>query len=113
MIIGNFTYSKDDNQYAGSIQTLSSYHDDVLIQPASKSGKNGPDYRVVLPNAQGIMELGAAWKKQGTNGKDYLSIQFDDPAMTAPFYASLLLPETGSNAILVWSRPSKGKKKED
>jgi uncharacterized protein (DUF736 family) len=108
MIIGNFTFSKDDNQYAGSIQTLSRLQEDVLIQPvAKKASERSPDYRVVVPNPHGIVELGAAWKKKSGAGKEYLSVRLEDPAKRRPCFAALLTSDQGSHAILVWSRPLK------
>src|SRR5258707_4219757 len=108
MIIGNLTYSKQDKLYSGTIQTMSACHEDVLFQPAKKQGE-GPDYRVVVKNPQGSVELGAAWKRKSAKGREYLSVRLDDPANARPFFAALLLSEKGAGAILVWSRPSRKK----
>jgi uncharacterized protein (DUF736 family) len=107
MIIGNFTYSKQDKAYSGSIHTLSTFRDDVQIQPNEKASENAPDFRVVLSDPQGTVELGAAWKRIDKNKKEYLSVQFDDPARAKPLYAALLPAPKGNSAILVWSRPAK------
>jgi uncharacterized protein (DUF736 family) len=109
MIIGNFIYSKKDKQYSGSIHTLTSFRDDVLIQQVEKASENAPDFRVILPDPNGVIELGAAWKRIDKNKKEYLSVQLDDPARSTPLYAALLPAERGNGAILVWSRPAKKK----
>lgn len=109
MIIGNFTFSKDDNQYSGSIHTLTSFRDDVLIQPIEKANDAAPEFRVVLADPNGLIELGAAWKRIDKNKKEYLSVQLDDPAREKPLYTALLPATSGRTAILVWSR-SKEKK---
>jgi uncharacterized protein (DUF736 family) len=109
MIIGNFTYNKQDKQYSGSIHTLNTFRDDVLFQPNEKASEGAPDFRVVLPDPNGIIELGAAWRRIDKNKKEYLSVLLDDPARAKPLYAALLPASKGNGAILVWSRPDKRK----
>lgn len=109
MIIGNFTYDKQDKQYSGSIHTLSAFRNDVLIQPAEKTSDSSPDFRVVIPDPNGVTELGAAWKRTDKKKKEYLSVLLDDPAQAQPLYAALLPAQRGNSAILIWSRPDKRK----
>lgn len=104
MIIGNFTYDKQDKQYSGSIHTLSTLRNDVLIQPAEKTSEGSPDFRVVLPDPNGLIELGAAWKRISKKKKEYLSVLLDDPSRSEPLYAALLPAQRGNSAILIWSR---------
>jgi uncharacterized protein (DUF736 family) len=111
MIIGNFTYSKQDKLYSGTIQTMSGCHEDVLFQPAKKQGDKSPDYRITVDGPQGSVELGAAWKRKSAKGREYLSVRLDDPANPRPFFAALLPSEKGASAILVWSRPARRKTK--
>jgi uncharacterized protein (DUF736 family) len=109
MIIGNFTYRKSDKQYSGTIHTLTSFRDDVLFQPTEKTSDASPDFRVVIADPNGTVELGAAWKRIDKNKKEYLSVQLDDPAREHPLYVALLPAEKGNTAILVWSRTPKKK----
>jgi uncharacterized protein (DUF736 family) len=78
MIIGSFTYDKQDKQYSGSIHTLSAFR--RLFQPVEKTSDGSPDFRIVLPDPNGLIELGAAWKRIDKNKKEYLSVLLDDPA---------------------------------
>jgi hypothetical protein len=34
-------------------------------------------------------EIGAAWPKRSTDGRDYLSVKLDDPSFNAPIFADL------------------------
>jgi uncharacterized protein (DUF736 family) len=113
MIIGNFTYSKQDKLYSGTIQTMSACHEDVLFQPLLKQNGNGLDYRVTVDGPQGSVELGAAWKRKSAKGRDYFSVRLDDPANPRPFFAALLPSRKGASAILIWSRPNKKKAKAE
>jgi uncharacterized protein (DUF736 family) len=36
------------------------------------------------------VEFGAAWKKRSKEGRDYLSVKLDDPALTQPINCSLV-----------------------
>ena len=40
-------------------------------------------------------------------GRDYLSLKFDDPSFNAPIYANLFDDEGGEGYTLLWSRPRK------
>ena len=55
----------------------------------------------------GWAELGAAWSKRSSEGRDYLSVKLDDPSFNAPIYANLFEDEGGEAFSLVWSRPAK------
>jgi uncharacterized protein (DUF736 family) len=36
----------------------------------------------------GRAEIGAAWSKRSSEGRDYLSVKLDDPSFTNPIFAS-------------------------
>jgi uncharacterized protein (DUF736 family) len=50
------------------------------------------------------IEIGAAWQKRSTEGRDYLSVKLDDPSFMAPIYASLFADEEGEGFSLIWTR---------
>jgi Protein of unknown function (DUF736) len=50
-------------------------------------------------------EIGAAWSKRSSEGRDYLSVKLDDPSFTVPIYANLV--EDGETFNLIWSRSRK------
>src|SRR5271165_1241979 len=52
----------------------------------------------------GRAEIGAAWSKRSTEGRDYLSVKLDDPSFNAPIYANLFDDEDGEGFTLIWSR---------
>ena len=100
--IGSF--KKVGNEYQGEIVTLSVQAKNVRIVPeATRSGENAPSHRVFA----GRVEIGAAWAKRSTEGRDYLGLKLDDPSFTAPIYANLFDDEEGEGFSLIWSRPSR------
>ncbi len=96
-IIGSF--SKSGEGFIGTIKTLS-LKVKAEIRPSEKPSDKAPDYRVFA----GQVELGAAWKKASTEGREYISVKLDDPTWAAPIYASLLGAEDGKSLNLLWSR---------
>jgi uncharacterized protein (DUF736 family) len=111
MIIGNFTYDKKADTYTGDVTTLTFQRADVQLKPNEKSGAKEPDYRVVTKTAQGLVEFGAAWHRTSENGKEFLSVSIDDPALPGSLNAALFQAEDGKNSVLVWSRPKPRKAK--
>jgi hypothetical protein len=61
----------------------------------------------VLCGAPHKTEIGAAWSKRSSEGRDYLSVKLDDPSFTAPIYANLFDDEGGETFTLIWSRGRK------
>ena len=93
------TFTKTENGYNGSIETLSLKANKVTLVPAEKTGEKGPDYRVKSGNA----EIGAAWAQTSKkDGKPYLSVKIDDPSFVAAIYANLI--EQDGKHALIWSR---------
>jgi len=111
MIIGNFTYDKKADTYTGDVTTLTFQRENVQLKPNEKSGAKEPDYRVVSKTAQGLVEFGAAWHRTSENGKEFLSVAIDDPALPGSLNAALFQAEDGKSAALVWSRPKPKKAK--
>ena len=62
-----------------------------------------PDFRRVEVYV-GRAEIGAAWSKRSTDGRDYHSVKLDDPSFNAPIYANLFDDEDGDGHTLIWSR---------
>nr|WP_319515236.1 DUF736 domain-containing protein [uncultured Cohaesibacter sp.] len=98
------TFKKNGtNEYTGEIVTLSVQAKGVRIVPDIRaSGENAPSHRVLVGRA----EIGAAWSKSSSEGRDYLGLKLDDRSFTAPIYANLFDDEDGESYILVWSRPN-------
>ena len=107
MIIGNFTYDKAKDTYTGEIRTLTLHRSKVLFRPAQGKNDKGPDYRVIVDDTPGAVELGAAWKRTSEAGREFLSVSFDDPALSHSISAALMPAEEGTGAILIWSRQTK------
>jgi uncharacterized protein (DUF736 family) len=100
--IGSF--KKSGTEYQGEIITLSLQAKGVRIVPeAIRSNDNAPSHRVYVSR----VEIGAAWSKRSTEGRDYLSVKLDDPSFNAPIFANLFDDEDGEGASLIWSRPRK------
>ena len=97
------TFKKAGNDYQGEIVTMSVQTKNVRIVPEDTQGNdNAPSHRVFVGRA----EIGAAWTKRSSEGRDYLSLKLDDPSFTAPIFANLFDDEDGSYN-LIWSRARK------
>lgn len=100
--IGTFKIS--GNEYQGEIVTLSVQAKGVRFVPeTNRSGDNVPSHRIYVHRA----EIGAAWAKTSSEGRDYLSVKLDDPSFTAPIFANLFKDEDAETYTLIWSRPRK------
>ncbi len=96
------TFKKSGNEYQGEIVTLSVQTKGVRIVPeTNRASENAPSHRVYVGRA----EIGAAWSKRSSEGRDYLSVKLDDPSFTVPIYANLV--EDGDTFNLIWSRSRK------
>ncbi|MER8865365.1 DUF736 domain-containing protein [Mesorhizobium sp. M0751] len=106
--IGTFKKT-GNNEFNGEIVTLSLQAKDVRIVPeANRSGDSAPSHRVFVAQ----VEIGAAWAKRSSEGRDYLGLKLDDPSFTAPIYANLFDDEDGEGHSLIWSR-SNGRRNRD
>src|SRR5260370_32551008 len=93
------TFKKSGHEYQGEIVTLSVQTHGVRIFPeTNQASENAPSHRVYVGRA----EIGAAWSKRSSEGRDYLSVKLDDPSFTLPIYANLV--EDGETFNLIWSR---------
>lgn len=98
--IGTFRKTAN-NEFVGDIITLSVQAKGVRVIPDSnRASDNAPSHRVMVGRA----EIGAAWIKQSSEGRDYLGLKLDDPSFTAPIYANLFNDEDGETFNLIWSR---------
>jgi uncharacterized protein (DUF736 family) len=100
--IGSF--KKSGQEFQGEIVTLSLQTKGVRIVPeADRTSNNAPSHRVYVGRA----EIGAAWSKRSSEGRDYLSVKLDDPSFNAPIYANLFDDEDADTHTLIWSRSRK------
>ena len=100
--IGSF--KKSGSEFQGEIVTLSVQTKNVRIVPeANRATDNAPSHRVFVGRA----EIGAAWAKRSTEGRDYLSVKLDDPSFTQPIYANLFKDDEGDGYTLIWSRSTR------
>ena len=97
-------FKKSGSEFHGEIVTLSVQAKGVRIVPeANRTNDNAPSHRVFV----GRVEIGAAWAKRSTEGRDYLSVKLDDPSFNSPIYANLFDDEDGEGSTLIWSRSRK------
>jgi uncharacterized protein (DUF736 family) len=100
--IGSF--KKSGQEFQGEIVTLSLQTKGVRIVPETdRTNDNAPSHRVYVGRA----EIGAAWSKRSSEGRDYLSVKLDDPSFNAPIYANLFDDEDAETFTLIWSRSRK------
>lgn len=57
------------------------------------------------------VDIGAAWKKTSNEGRNYVLIKIDDPALPAPILANLF-EMSGGEHELIWSRPTRNRSGE-
>ena len=96
--IGSF--KKANAEFQGEIVTLTLQARGVRIVPeANRTNDNAPSHRVFVGRA----DIGAAWPKRSTEGRDYLSVKLDDPSFNAPIFANLFDGEDDTYN-LIWSR---------
>ena len=95
-------FSKTEHGYKGRVRTLT-VNTEVEIVSIDPSGDGAPQYRLYSAGS----EVGAGWEKTSDAGRDYISLKFDDPALPAPFYASLFADDEGDKYSLVWQRPKR------
>jgi uncharacterized protein (DUF736 family) len=90
-------------ELTGEITTLSLQAKNVrIVAAANSAGDNAPSHRVLFDG----FEIGAAWSKRSSEGRDYLGLKLDDPSFTAPIYANLFEDGEDEGYILIWSRPN-------
>ena len=70
-----------------------------IVPEANRSNDNAPSHRVFVGRA----EIGAAWPKRSSEGRDYLSVKLDDPSSNAPIFANLFDGDDDTYN-LIWSR---------
>ena len=115
MIIGNFTYDPArDTLHGRARDPRRSRARTLVFQPNEGRDDKAPsettESRIVSPAKGGDIELGAAWKKRSEEGRDYLSVKLDDPALTQPLNCALVESSDSEGFILVWSRDSRKSK---
>jgi uncharacterized protein (DUF736 family) len=111
MIIGNFRHDWKRDTYIGEIKTLALHREHVQFRSFNKSRENEPDYRIVEEGDLGETELGAAWKRQDKEGKDYFSVRLSDPILGIEIDARLIL--VGEDRAELWCSPGKRKAKAE
>jgi len=100
--IGSF--KKSGQEFQGEIVTLSLQTRGVRIVPETdRTNDNAPSHRVYVGRA----EIGAAWPKRSSEGRDYLSVKLDDPSFNARIYANSFDDDDADTFTLIWSRSRK------
>ena len=100
--IGSF--KQVEGEFHGEIVTLSLQTKGVRMVPEpNRASDSAPTHRVYAGRA----EIGAAWAKRSSEGRNYLSVKLDDPSFTAAIYANLFEDEDGEGHTLIWSRSRK------
>jgi uncharacterized protein (DUF736 family) len=98
------TFTKTEQGFIGEIFTLMFQAKNVRLVPETNAtSENAPSHRVYVGRA----EIGAAWSKRSSEGRNYLSVKLDDPSFTTPIYANLFDEPEGEGYTLIWSRSRK------
>ena len=97
------TFTSTGTGFSGAIKTLNLNVKAKLVRVDNPSDK-GPHFRIF---AAANVELGAAWQKTSSEGRDYLSVKLDDPSFVAPITAALWPSEADGEYALIWNRPKR------
>jgi uncharacterized protein (DUF736 family) len=103
MKIGTFVQNSDGS-LLGRIHGLGMVTTAVVFDP-QKSREGKDYYRLIADPAKDVYEIGVAFPKQ-KDGKEYLSVNIDSPALATPLNAALF-PDKDNRGVfnLVWNRP--------
>jgi uncharacterized protein (DUF736 family) len=78
----NIGFFKATNSgYAGKIETLALKIPAEFTRVLNRKNENAPAYELF----SGDLRIGAAWERQGKNGK-YLSVSLEDPSFSSGYY---------------------------
>ena len=78
----NIGFFKATNSgYEGRIETLALKIQAEFTRVLNRKSENAPAYEIYT----GDLRIGAAWERQGRNGK-YLSVSFEDPSFSSGYY---------------------------
>ena len=96
------TFKKTGDNFEGEIFTVTLDLQNVrIVAEATVDSDNAPTHRVFVGRA----EIGAAWAKTSSAGRNYLSVTLDDPSFTNAINANLFENDDGATFKLVWTRP--------
>lgn len=98
-------FKTTDTGYAGKIETLALKIQAEFHRVLDRTHENAPTFEIFC----GDLRIGAAWERQGRNGK-YLSINFEDPSFSSGYY-NLYKSSIENGHTLTFERP-KAKKEE-
>jgi len=98
-------FKPTDTGFTGTIDTLAIKAQADFQRVLNRTHENAPALEIFC----GDLRIGAAWERQGKNGK-YLSVSFEDPSFSSGYY-NLYKSGTGNGYTLTFERPKA--KKED
>ena len=62
----------------------------MVFQPSEAKADKAPATASSVRSKTGDVEFGAAWKKRSEEGREYLSVKLDDPALATPINCALV-----------------------
>ncbi len=74
-------FKKTDTGFSGNIETLTLKAPAEFTRVLNRKNESAPALEIF----SGELRIGAAWERQGRNGK-YLSVSFDDPSFSSGYY---------------------------
>jgi uncharacterized protein (DUF736 family) len=92
-------FKTTDTGYSGKIETLALKVEAHFHRVLDRTHENAPALEIFC----GDLRIGAAWERQGKNGK-YLSISFEDPSFSSGYY-NLYKSSIENGYTLTFERP--------
>jgi uncharacterized protein (DUF736 family) len=92
-------FKSTDTGFSGKIETLAVKIQAEFHRVTNRTNENAPPFEIF----HGDLKIGAAWERQGRNGK-YLSVSFEDPSFSAGYY-NLFKSSVADGYTLTFDRP--------
>ncbi len=99
-------FKATDTGYTGKIETLSLKVQAEFTRVLNRKNENAPACEIF----SGDLRIGAAWERQGKNGK-YLSVSLEDPSFSSGYYNLYRNNGVEDGCTLSFERP-RSKKEE-
>ena len=93
-------FKKTDTGFAGNIETLTLKTQAEFHRVLDRTHEKAPAFEIFA----GELRIGAAWERQGKNGK-YLSVSFDDPSFSSGYYNLYRNNGVEDGHVLTFERP--------
>lgn len=110
----NYNSQNPEAEYTGKI-ACRIINAQLKFSSEDKGGNsNAPDYSVWAKEGGNVYQLGNAWRKNGKDGSQFLSITLDSPDMDVPLNVTAFEVKGKPDELeIVWQRPRQDRKAKE